>query len=288
MEKEIEKLEATRFTTSPMEIYEMGKACIIGSFVETRSTSYWLGGAARLHNPLRKAEKFDGLVIANTHQGLTYFGHWLGDDCVAYEALAEFGDIRSMRRHAWPDCEGYQDLFEQRWQETSFATAERLFIQREIGFNSEKKQRFQLLRKRIRQKLEAPNKGKIVYLERGPSGDRRAVLNEEHLKRELVDAGVCIVSPEKGVEATISQLLDAQVIISVEGSQVTHGIFTLADEGRLLVLQPPRRFYNPHHEWTRLMGMKYGIVIGQDDETADGFHISPDETLRMVDRLLAA
>jgi hypothetical protein len=84
----------------------------------------------------------------------------------------------------------------------------------------------------------------------------------------------------------VADLLDARVIITVEGSQAAHGVFTLAENGSLLILQPPRRFYNPHIEWTRLLGMRYGIVIGKDVDDGAGFLIDPDEVLRMVDQMI--
>ncbi|MFC3166518.1 hypothetical protein [Paracoccus fontiphilus] len=81
------------------------------------------------------------------------------------------------------------------------------------------------------------------------------------------------------------QILDASVIISVEGSQACHAIYALREGGALLVLQPPDQLYSAAQEWMRTLDMNCGMVIGTAAE--GGFTINPDEVLQMVDRLLA-
>lgn len=286
LEQQVQALAATSFVTTPMEIYNLGPGCIISTFVETASATHWMGGASKRHIPWDRAEQFSELVIANSRQGLRYFGHWLRDDCAAYEALKDYGPIRSLVRHKWGDSPGYERLFEQEWQDINFAVADRIVLHRELGFNLEKKKRLNMLRQRVRQKISALNEGEVVYLTRGLTGDKRSPDNEEALIAVLSANGVRVVRPEKGIDNTVAQLLDARVIITVEGSQAGHAVFTLQQGGGLLILQPPNRFYNPHHEWTRLLGMKYGIVIGERSLSAEGFFVSPEETLKMVDRLI--
>jgi hypothetical protein len=110
--------------------------------------------------------------------------------------------------------------------------------------------------------------------------------NQDEVEQAFTAAGIRIVEPGTDGEALVQNLLDAAVIVTIEGSQASHGVYTLAEGGALLILQPPERFYNPHHEWARLLGMRYGITVGQKD--GPGFRIHPGEALRMIDRLMAA
>jgi hypothetical protein len=155
-----------------------------------------------------------------------------------------------------------------------------------LGFNTDKASRLCLLRQRLRAAVSVRNPGRIVYISRGKFGVDRNMSNGEEVERAFSSAGIHIVEPGLDGHALMRELLDAEMIITIEGSQASHGVYTLADKGSLLILQPPERFYNPHHEWTRLLGMSYGITIGEKD--GDRFRINPDEVFRMMDRLLAA
>jgi hypothetical protein len=73
------------------------------------------------------------------------------------------------------------------------------------------------------------------------------------------------------------------MIITIEGSQAAHGVYMLQTGGSLMILQPPDRFYNPHHQWARLIGMAYGTVVGTPDGVS--FHMDPGEVLDMAERL---
>ncbi|MEM9783202.1 MAG: glycosyltransferase family 61 protein [Pseudomonadota bacterium] len=285
--EEVAKLEQTSFETRPMALYDLGPAAVMGHGVESRATSVWMGPRSAVSTLTRPVEAFDTLYLANSIQGLQYFGHWLRDDCAAFEHLVSLGDVRSLRRPAWPDCAGYEAIFGQNWREVDNAIAERLVLQRELGFNTDKARRIEALRARLRAALEAPNAGRVVYLKRGDMGAGRNPANEDAVTSALMDAGVVVVTPERGIAETLSTLLDAAIIVTMEGSQAAHGVFALRPGGAMLILQPPRRFYNPHHEWTRLLGMHYATVIGEDLGGGRDFTIKPNEIIAMVERLSA-
>jgi capsular polysaccharide biosynthesis protein len=158
---------------------------------------------------------------------------------------------------------------------------ERLRIVRELGFNLDKALRLQKMRGRLRERYGS--KPGVVYIARGPSGKQRSPLNEAELIDFLEARGVRIIHPEIGGDFMIGQTMDADVVITVEGSQACHAIYALRQGGSLLILQPPDRFYNPHVEWTRLLGMRYGIVIGIPQ--ADTFRIEADEVWSMLELL---
>lgn len=284
---ELEKLEATHFPERPVTRYDLEDAIIAGGRVYAGDARYFL--SERLPGPALRGpfRQFSSAMLLNSQQGLKYFGHWLRDDCAVYEGIrGEAAPLISMQRPHWPDAAFYEIAFNQRWDVIPFAHVGRLTLYREMGFSRDKARRLRLLRAQLRAALPERNTGRIVYVSRGKLGAERHIANEDEVENAFAKAGIHVVEPGQGGEALVRELLDAAMIITVEGSQASHGVYSLAEGGSMLILQPPERFYNPHHEWARLMGMRYGITIGEKDGRR--FHIHPDEVFCMIDRLLAA
>ena len=125
----------------------------------------------------------------------------------------------------------------------------------------------------------------MVYLKRGPTAEARFVENEDAVVNELAKRGVEIMEAETTpLEKIISHLLEARVVITIEGSQQEHAAFTLPQSSALITLQPPYRFNNLSKDWTQCIGMKYGFVVG--DPCENGFSINIDELLQTVDLAL--
>lgn len=288
METQRNKLDATEFVERPVSVARLPEATVMGGEIFSRGKPHFMvkrpkswrahGGIEEIHTPV---------TLANSEQGLKYFGHWLRDDCAVYPSLAEDfgGTILSMERPSWSDAVIYEQAFGQTWDDRSAFWTPELTLVRELGFNLRKQARIRELRAQLRKAHKPIEPGSVIYLARGPSSASRDIVNDDDLRQALSARGVKVMVPEGDGTALVETLLDARVIITIEGSQAAHGTYTLADKGALLVLQPPTRFYNPHVEWTRLLDMDYGIVIGR--EKAEGFHIDPKEVLTMVDRLLA-
>lgn len=288
METQRNKLDATEFVERPISVARLPEATVFGGEIFSSGRSHFMVKRPRPWHALSRIEEIQTPVtLANSEQGLKYFGHWLRDDCAMYPALAdEFGGtVLSMQRPSWSDATIYEHAFGQIWDDRAAFWTPELTLVRELGFNLRKQARIRELRTCLRKAHKPLDPGSIIYLARGPSSASRDVANDEELRQALSAHGVKIMVPEGDGKALVETLLDARMIITVEGSQATHGTYTLAEKGALLVLQPPARFYNPHLEWVRLLDMDYGIVIGRAE--GDGFHIDPNEVLTMVDKLLA-
>lgn len=286
LESEIAKLEATCLPCRGLTEHVLEDVIIAGGQILAPGARYFLGSGSPLRALQAPLRRFDTATLVNSQQGLKYFGHWLRDDCAAFEALREEPNLISMRRPDWPDGHVYEAAFGQAWDEVEFAHVGRLSVHRELGFNPDKARRIGRLRQKLRAAHSPRNAGRIVYIGRGAGGEARDMSNRKEMETAFDAAGIRIVRPEAGSGELIENILDADMIITVEGSQAAHGVYTLADGGALLILQPPERFYNPHHEWTQLLGMRYGITIGEKDEIS--YRIYPDDVFRMIDRLLAA
>ena len=75
-----------------------------------------------------------------------------------------------------------------------------------------------------------------------------------------------------------------QVVVGVEGSHLLHGLWTIAERGAMLVLQPPFRFNNVGKNYTDCLGQRYAFVIGHPQE--GGFVIQLDEFKTVLDMVM--
>lgn len=281
-----EVLSERSYTERPLAVYPLGPATAVGGMIFTQNgrlhLSHLVGASWR--DTLSGSPVRDEVVLINSMQGLRYFGHWLSDDVSAFEAFRGDARVLSLPLPAWGDVSPYADLFDQNWVQSPVIRARNMILVRDLGFSLYKAARYRTLRRRLRDRMEtAGGTGKVVFLKRGPSGAPREIANSAELERRLSDAGVQIVKAEGGKDF-IHALLDAAVIITIEGSQDRHALYALRDGGGMLTLAPPDRFYIATHEWARNLDMHSGVVIGSVAE--GGFTIDPDEVLGMADRLL--
>lgn len=232
-------------------------------------------------------EEYDQAAVRSSFIGCHFFGHWLRDDCATNLLASEYGTPISMPMPPWPDRAGYLALFGQRYLVHRRAHVRRLILFDDITQNAHKAARFRQLRAIVARGREAPATGRIVYLMRGSGGKQRSLVNEAEIADALARRGVLTLQAETlGVPELISSLFGARMVISVEGSQLSHALFTLRDRGGVLAIQPPDRFFNSHMDWARALNMRYGVVIGEPRET--GFHLPVSDLLRTIDLMDAA
>lgn len=281
-------LNASHYVEAPLERYHLGAATAIGGVLFTREArilhSKFVN--ASLRDTFAHTEVQEDVILASSMQGLRYFGHWLSDDVSAFEAYRHHPGLMSLPLPAWSDAVEYRKLFEQSWRQNMIIRSRSMTVLRDLGFSRRKAARYHELRARLRKNFGASdNSGQVVFLKRGPSGDPREIVNSKELEQRLSRAGVRIVTPEGDFGAFLRAILDASVIITIEGSQDRHAIYSLRDGGGMLTLLPPDRFYVATHEFVRCLDMHSGMVIGTSAE--GGFTINPDEVLEMTDRLLS-
>lgn len=269
-------------------VHRYGPATVVGGRIFHAKGETWIPTRQpRVWSPVVETVT-DPVTLPNSPPGMRYFGHWVRDDASAYEVARDRGGrVLSMVRPDWSDAPFYEEVFGQDWQEkTAFHTPD-LTVVTDIGFSEAKRDRLLALGARLRTRVAAEEPGRIVYLARGPSARSRGLQGEDELIAVLEAQGLKILYAESDPRALTAGLMDAKMVITVEGSQTSHAVYTLARDGAILVIQPPYRFYNPHLEWTRLLDVPYGIVIGIPDEDGS-FRVDPDEVLAMADRLLDA
>lgn len=260
----------------------------IGSAVLLDGTIY-KGGRKRKFRKIdpvqRETVQLDAACLISSFVGVKYFGHWLADDCLSYELGKQYAPPLCVRTPPWSDKQFYADVFQQDWTPTDRARIGRLFVLSDFAQNDLKMQRYSKFRKLLRRSLPSPGEDDIVYLKRGSSGANRSMGNEDAIIDLLASQGIAICEVEKDpISVTLQRLLGAKLVISVEGSQLAHTIYSLRQGAGVLVIQPPYHFNACHKAWMDRLGMSFGFVVG--DSTTTGYDLNPEELMATIDLML--
>ena len=223
-------------------------------------------------------------VLSCTFYGGVYFGHSIKDD-MPLTLLAE--SLGNPVRSSAP-LHGHQEAYLRmaRLHSTPYDSARfgRLWI---IDDNHQSKSRIQRtreIRSRIRAYLPRPEHPG-VFINRGGSGSSRRMTNEAEVIAQFVSRGFAIVDPETmDADEILLRVSGAKIVAGVEGSHLSHGVLSCADDCTFLVLQPPTRFNNVFKDFTDAMAMRYAFIVGQQVAGSD-FRIDAGELSRMLDRL---
>ena len=261
--------------------YEIEDAVLLDGSVYVGSTRHFL----RDHRDVtgaRDVEHLERATLVSSFHGCHFFGHWLMDDCASYLLVEEGSLPIAVETPLWVDQAKYADYFDLNWTPVRRAKIGRLTWFADLSHHSDKARRYRLLRKQLGRRFKPASPGGIVYLKRGATGEFRAPVNEDEITEILAKKGVQVLEMEKApLETTLGLLLGADLVIGVEGSNLTHALHTLREGGGIIALHSPSRFFNAHKDWADALGMRYGFVIG--DETSAGYSVDPDDLLRTID-----
>lgn len=224
--------------------------------------------------------------LVTTWAGSHFFGPFVQCD-LALELLAPDQAARfTMRTRPYEHAAGYRELLGLPSPPLiEYGRIRRLTYFSDFSQNEHKVARYRELRKRLRSALTPLNRDAPgAYLARGPTGEARLIDNEIALQEHLARKGFIIVDPSKHSAREISErLLDVPVVIGIEGSHLSHAIYSLRDRGTLLVLQPPNRFAMPYKEFTDAMDMRFAFLVGTAAQSGARFDL--DHLDRLLDRL---
>lgn len=227
----------------------------------------------------------DAHLVA-TWTGADFFGNFM-QDSLALEMLPPEGAPRiGAPVKPYQHAPGYRALLDLPQPEMpQHVLIRRLTLYRDFAQNALKVERYRRLRARLRAALGPGQPPAGIFLRRGGTGSERLLTNEAALTAYLAGLGFDILDPEALTPAEIARrALDAPVVVAVEGSHLGHAIYTLAEAGAFLVIQPPDRFAMPYKEFADCMEMRFGFVLGRAEP--GGFAVDLDDIAQMLDRLL--
>jgi hypothetical protein len=226
--------------------------------------------------------------LVTSNSGSHFFGTLLLDDFPLGLIAEGNAENISMETKPYEHEAGYRDLLGlPRAPLVRNANIGRLTMYVDFAQNSYKAARYRELRARLRERLGSVGQApRGVYIKRGAAGEPRVLGNEPAITRLLADEGFDIIDPASATaEEVAARSLDARIVVGVEGSHLSHAIYSAADGCAFLVLQPPDRFAMAYKEFTDRLDMTFAFLVG--DRSENGFVVPPDDLRRMLDVLEA-
>lgn len=287
---EAKLIEGGPKTHAGTKAFVVDDVTVSGPFVYKGATRYDPGyGKERLWDRSgARSIELDDAALVSCFSGSRFFGPFLKDS-LPLELLPDDGAHRiTMRTRAYGHEAGYRGLFDLYAPPlVNRARIRRLTIYEDFGQNAGKAGRYKTLHDRLRTTLAQQDHPAPVgvYLKRGDTGESRILQNEDALETYLTDLGFDIVEPAQlDADEIAKRTLNTPIVISVEGSHISHVAYSMAWTGTLLVLQPPDRFAMAFKEFTDRVGIRFGFVVGK---LADGgFSVDLDELRYFMDRLM--
>ena len=221
--------------------YELRDATLAAGHLFTRKVYCRLSDApAPLWSKAGLREHSDG-VLASSHYGVKYFGHWMNDDLPKLLAARQLGHPVSTLLRPTPAQEGYLRLLGLDAEAVADAHFERLVVIDDVGQNADKRRRIAELRG-LAEAHASPRRGAGVMLLRGKSGLSRALANESEVAAIARARGFEVIDPAVTEAGELLRLcIGARVVLGVEGSQLVNGLMWMAASGCAVVIQPLRR-----------------------------------------------
>ncbi len=243
-------------------------------------------------------------TLCTSPAGDRYFGHFLTEDLLHVMIAADFGEpIRLEPVRDWPHAPVYREAFELAWRDLAAGAFETLTFFSDYAQNGLRRRRYRDLRARLRRTMSARPPGRRVYLRRpaamsppfrvdvDEAGDaplpaliERTPLNEAEVAAALERRGYQILdTASSSPRALVEGLIDAEIIVGVEGSHLMHGVYTIADDGGVLIMMPPMRPTIQAKDRYDALGIPCAIVVGED--LGSRYRIAVDDLNRALDLL---
>lgn len=263
--------------------YQLTQAYILDGYVYKGAMKYALASTQESFLGSKVTDNIPKAALACTWCGNRYFFHFMCDDLPLTLAAQQLAEAIVVSRQPYKHEPDYRHLLGTKVPSVKRTVCDELIIIDDVGQNQFKRKRYENLRSSLK-RLEPLQTNHGVMILRGTSGSKRLLKNEIEIAQFLQSLGFSIIDPEKmSVREIASCTLGAKLIVGVEGSHLAHGIFSMADGGTILTLQPPDRFHNIYKDYTDCMDMHYAFVVGQ--QVTGGFTIEPEDLARTLDKI---
>ena len=285
--KEVEIAEAisTKVTHAPTVAYHIKDAVIFDGSIYVGYFRHPIADKSLYVSAAQEPHHINTGALASSYLGTKYFAHWLADDCTRYLLAEKAGPPLCLRGRAFGHQQKYQAYFGQDWTPTDRARIDHLVIFQDFSHNSLKRKRYRKLRGRIKTNFPGKSRGTLIYLKRGQSGVARTIQNEDEIVEALTKRDFVIVDvASDSLDQIIGNLVNAKIVVSIEGSHLAHCTFASPENSGLLVLQPPDRFSANARGRSECIDVNFGFVVGAVRD--NGYYFSVSEILLTIDLLL--
>ncbi len=265
--------------------YELRDVTLMNGALYKWRFKHGIAYSGDLHHQFGRVESIDDAgVLAHSWLGSRYFGHWIRDDMPLAMLATTMGKSVGIDRKCTTHQKRFAEIFSVHVETLPpVAHLSKIVVLSDSHYNQGKITRWREMRERIAQR-KGKNLFKGVMLLRGATGEARVLLNEAEIAQRMSALGFYVANPaEVDLDTFIENAAGAEIVISVEGSQLANGFVCMKETGTMLVLQPPFRFNNIYKDACDALGTRYAFVVG--DAKGQGFTVDVDAVERMVDQI---
>ena len=281
---ELELINGGKREVTPSVVHRLKDASIVGPTVYKGASRYAVGYEQQdswLLDSESAADRRESVNLVTSWSGSRWFGCLLLDDYAREIMPADPENNLGMRSKDYIHDAQYRDVLG--LGELPIARNVRA---RNLNVffctSTYKAEQYRQLRERLQPVLEDGRSANPVFIGRGTDGERREVGNASELEVKLREWGFDILSPsELTVDEIVRRTAGSRLVMGVEGSHLSHAVFTMAEGGTMVTLQPPSRIAMPYKEFTDVMDMRYALLIG-DESGEDMFTVDLDALERLL------
>lgn len=284
LEYHLQSLTATTFRHAPV-LRKMAKNAIVAfdGFATARHSRRYssalfaqvLGQSLASVNRLRYCHE----ALASRH-----FGHWLTDAML--ESLIdgpELGDLWMPAPRKWHHAAHYQQILDLPSVDADLVFARELIFYQDFGQGSHKRARYAKIRRALHARHGAATGAECVFISRGNTGAARLIRDQARLVDELVRHNWTIVEVSTAsVDQLQTALCSARIVVSIDGSHLTHAQLSLTPGSVLIVLVPHDRFTTVHLDYANANRISAGFVV-LEGSAGEGYVLNWDEVMRTID-----
>lgn len=224
----------------------------------------------------------DSAAITCSFNDSKYFGHWVTDGIPLLMAGGLLAPPIRNSQQLTPHQKEYLSILDLSYDGFTDGRVRELIIMEDYSQNRYKRERYEIIRARFLQSGYSSTHPGVIILRGGSGTTPRYLIKEKEIAAYLQSIGYKVVDPERQSAGEIIEAISgASVVVGIEGSQLAHGLFSMAPSGTLLVLQPPYLFNNVHKDYTDCLDLNYAFVVG--DACEGGFSISMDDLKKTLD-----
>ena len=282
----LERMHQTHSIHGATLLMPLGKTRLFGGGLWTSKNKF-------ITRSINEKDDFEAInisqaMVTDADVGLSYFGHWMREVVPAsFVGTAGIPSL-SLRRPHYKHAEQYAQFTKLKTIYANKGNVDNLYLLVDHAQNSYKLTRYLTIRDNLKASLnpqEISYKG--VFIARGGTGSKRALLNEIALIKHLETRDFDIIYPEQMTsEQIIKRLFGAKLVITVEGSAQNHPLYSMSLTGSLLLLQPPNRFGIIIKGACDCLGIGWGFYVCAPSNNGEGFYVDSFANLdKVIDQL---
>lgn len=278
LQDEFEDFFSPTYSSGPFYHYQIDNMLLLKNRIYFDDYEYQL-------NPLEKAVRYyqskdldeiENISFTSMRISNVFFGHWLREELMLIDYLQGKSEILSSS-YITPQKKDIVDFFNLKFIVSQYAKIKHADMydgwqHSKIYIDILKKYKEKIASTMEASDSEMPH---IVYLRRGGSATNRALKNENELINTLRKSYKVtdFVAESTPIQELYPKIYSADIILSIEGSQMAHAIIAGRFGATLLCIQPPERFYNPFKNYCADVGLKYAILVAEPGKDKASFFV---------------